>query len=122
MVRTILAVASLSVLMFPHRASSETPPTVAGTWEVTTRMPGSVITEQWTIQQKGATITAIAKSDRGELPVAGTVAGASFRVTVTEGDRAYKVRATVDGSTMDGSITRGPGEEYPWHATRSTTR
>jgi hypothetical protein len=49
----------------------------------------------------------------------GTVAGASFRVTITDGNHQYKVRASVDGDAMDGSVTRGVGEEYPWHARRS---
>jgi len=120
--RLIVAVACVLASIFPSAASGETPPSLAGTWDVTTRMPGSVITEQWTIQQKGATITATAKGARGDMPVSGTVAGASFRVTITDGNHQYKVRATVDGDTMDGSVTRGVAEEYPWHASRSKTR
>ena len=122
-VRGIVAVAACVLAsMFPSAASGETPPSLAGTWNVTTRMPGNVIAEQWVIQQKGATITATAKSTRGEMPVSGTVAGASFRVTITDGSHQYKVRATVDGDTMNGSVTRGVGEEYPWHAIRPKTK
>jgi hypothetical protein len=108
--------------MFPRGASSETPPSVAGTWDVTTRTPDHAINEKWTIQQKGATITATAKGARVTMPVTGTVAGASFRVTVKDGNHEYKVRATVDGDAMDGSVTRGVGEEYPWHAQRSKAK
>jgi hypothetical protein len=104
--------------VFAASLSGETPPSVAGTWDVTTRVPGKTITEQWTIQQKGATITAIAKGARGDMPVSGSIAGASFRVTVKDGDDVYKVRATVDGDAMDGTITYGEGREYPWHAGR----
>src|SRR5262245_57706923 len=89
---------------------AETPPSVAGMWDVTTRMPGKVTTEQWTIQQKGATITAVAKSARGDLPVSGSIAGASFRATVKDGDKVYKVRAMVDGDVMDGSVAYGEAE------------
>ena len=122
-VRGIVAVSCVLASIFPSVASAgETPPSVAGTWDVTTRMPGNVITEQWTIQQKGATITATAKGPRGDMPVSGTVAGASFRVTITDGNKQYKVRATVDGDAMDGSVTRGAREEYPWHARRSKTK
>jgi hypothetical protein len=116
------AFACVLVLMSPRGASSETPPSVAGTWDVTTRMPGSVITEQWTIQQKGATITATAKGARGDMPVSGTVAGASFRVTITDGNHVYKVRATVDGDAIDGSIAHDTGVEYSWHARRAKTK
>lgn len=75
----VLAFACVFASAFTHSASSETPPSVAGTWEVTTRMPDKVINEQWTIQQKGATVTAIAKGARGDMPVSGSIAGASFR-------------------------------------------
>jgi hypothetical protein len=119
-VRGIVAVACVLASMSPSVASAgETPPSVAGTWDVTTRMPGNVITEQWTIQQNGATITATAKGASGDMPVSGTVAGASFRATITDGNHQYKVRASVDGDAMDGTITRSAGDEYPWHARRS---
>src|SRR4029077_19251413 len=89
----------------------------AGRWENTTRMPDRSVTEQWRVQQKGKAITATAKAAR-ELPVAGSIDGAFLRVTVTDGKEEYKVRATVDGDPMDGSITYGPGKEYLWHAKR----
>jgi hypothetical protein len=74
------------------------------------------------IQQKGATISGIAKGSRGELPISGTMAGASFRVTVRDGDKAYRVRAMLDGDAMDGSVTDPMGAEYVWRAKRSHTR
>src|SRR6516165_2392261 len=45
-----------------------TPVNVAGTWNVTVRMPGGAVKEQWTIQQKGTAVTGTAKGDHGELP------------------------------------------------------
>jgi hypothetical protein len=38
------------------------------------------------------------------------------------GDKQYKVRATLDGDAMDGSITYGTGKEYLWHAKRSKAK
>ena len=90
---------------------------IAGKWDVTVRMPDRSSSEQWTIQQKGNAITATAKGER-ELPVAGSIEGAFLRVTIRDGDKQYKVRATVDGDEMDGSITYGPGKEYLWIAKR----
>ena len=75
------------------------------------------INERWTIQQKGTAITATAKGER-ELSVSGSIDGAFLRVTVVDGDKQYKVRATVDGDEMDGSITYGTGKEYLWIARR----
>jgi hypothetical protein len=113
----VVALAFVLATTFPL---AETPPSVAGTWDVTIRVPGQATTEQWTIQQKGATITGIAKGARGDMPVSGSIAGASFRVTIKDGDKVYRVRAMVDGDVMDGSVTHGEGEEYSWHASRRT--
>jgi hypothetical protein len=91
---------------------------VAGKWIVTIRMPGGPVNEEWTIQQKGAAVTGTAKGQHGELPVSGTIEGAFFRVTVKDGDKQNKVRATVDGTEMDGSITLGVGDSHLWFAKR----
>lgn len=112
----VFAVTSLQV------ASGQSPVSVAGKWNVTMRMPGGTVSEQWTIQQKGTAVTGTAKGERGELPVSGTIEGAFFRVTVKAGDKQYKVRATVDGAAMDGSITLGVGDEHLWFAKRPAAR
>ena len=95
-----------------------TPVNVAGTWNVTVRMPGGAVKEQWTIQQKGIAVTGTAKGDHGELSVAGTIEGAFFRVSLKDGPKEYKVRATVDGGEMEGSITFGVGDARLWFAKR----
>ena len=56
------------------------------------------------------------------MPVAGSIDGAFLRVTVKDGDKQYKVRATVDGNEMDGSITYATGKEYLWQARRSKAK
>jgi hypothetical protein len=124
MVRTpvLLSLVGALVLTFPALPSAQKLASVAGKWDVTIRMPDRSNSEQWTIQQKGNAITATAKGDKGELPVAGMIEGAFFRVTVKDGDKQYKVRATVDGNEMDGSITYGIGQEFLWQAKRSKAR
>lgn len=112
----VLSLACAFAVTLPRVVSTQQPVSVAGTWDITVRMPDRSLTEQWTIQQKGKAITATAKGERGELPASGSVDGAFLRVTVTDGDKQYKVRATVDGSAMDGSVTYAPGKEYLWHA------
>jgi len=107
-----------AVLLAACLLAAQTSANVAGAWNVTVRMPGRIVGEQWTIQQKGSVVTGTAKGEHGELPVSGKVEGAFFRVTVKDGDKEYKVRATVDGSDMDGSITLGVGEARLWFAKR----
>jgi hypothetical protein len=94
---------------------------VAGKWNVTVRMPGGPVSEEWTIHQKGTAVTGTAKGQRGgELPISGTIEGTFFRVSVKDGQKEYKVRATVDGDAMDGSITLGVGDARLWFAKRPT--
>jgi len=81
-------------------------------------MPGGSVNEQWSIQQNGTSVAGTAKGERGELPVSGTIEGAFLRVSVKDGSKEYKVRATVDGNQMDGSITLGVGEARLWFAKR----
>jgi hypothetical protein len=99
--------------------AEQKPTTVAGQWNVTIRMPGRTVSEQWIIRQKGAAVTGTTKTEHGEFPVSGTVEGAFFRVTVQDGRKQYKVRATVDGDAMDGSITLGVGDARLWFAKRA---
>ena len=115
----VVALVSLFALTLERAVSTQKPAGIAGKWDVTIRMPDRSMNEQWTIQQKGSAITATAKSDRGELPASGSIDGAFLRVSVKDGDKQYKVRATVDGNAMDGSITYAVGKEYLWHAKRS---
>ena len=113
----VLSLACVLAAMFQCVVSTERSASVGGRWDVTVRMPDRSINEQWTIQQKGNAIVATAKGER-ELAVSGSIDGAFLRVTVTDGDKQYKVRATVDGNEMDGSITYAPGKEYLWIAKR----
>jgi hypothetical protein len=117
-ITAIIVTACLLAAPLRTPGASQTPVNVAGTWDVTVRMPGRIVSEQWTIQQKGMAVTGTAKGEHGELPVSGTIDGAFFRVTVKDGEKEYKVRATVDGSDMDGSITLGVGEARLWFAKR----
>jgi hypothetical protein len=101
-------------------ANAEAPAgNIAGAWEVTTRFLDRTATERWTIEQKGNVITAKAARDGTELPIAGSLEGAFLRVTQKDGDKEYKVRATLDGDAMDGSITIGVGQQFIWHAKRA---
>lgn len=111
--------ALIALLLSAIVALGATPVNVSGKWNVTVRMPGGPVTEEWTIQQNGTVVAGTAKGQHGELPVSGTIEGAFFRVTVKDGDKQIKVRATVDGTDMDGSVTLGVGDSRLWFAKRA---
>jgi len=103
----------------PSPQLAETPTSnVSGTWAVTTRFQNRQTTEQWKLQQKGNAVTGTARGDR-ELPVVGSIEGNFLRVSIKDGDKEYKIRATSDANGLDGSITIGVGEQYLWQAKRA---
>jgi hypothetical protein len=112
-----LAVLGFFGLMSAQIASTQDNANVNGTWDVTIRMPDKNVIEKWSFKEDGAKVTGTAKSDRGELPVSGTFESAFLRVDEKDGDMLYKIRATFDTDTLDGSITMGKNE-YLWSAKR----
>ena len=84
----------------PHHFDSKTP------------QAEKIVQVQWAFKQDGAKITGTEKTDKGELPFAGTVQGNAIRGVVTDGDQRYTVHLTVDPSdgTMAGSIRMGARE------------
>ncbi len=116
-----MGVLCLLVMGFTRVAASQKSPSVAGNWTITAKMPDGNVTEQWTIQQMGGNVMGVAKSASGERPFSGTFDsdGSFLRIDLKDGDKTVKIRATLDGDTMDGSITVGVGKEYLWFAKRA---
>jgi hypothetical protein len=106
---------------FAHVTAAQKAQTVTGNWTVTAKMPDGNVSEQWTIQQMGANVTGTIKSASGDHPFTGTFDsdGSFMRVDFKNGAKTIKVRATLDGDTMDGSITVDVGKEYLWFAKRA---
>jgi len=119
--RTAIHVAILCVLpmSFAQLASAQEIANVAGKWDVTIRIAGQNVSEEWMIQQDGGDITATVKSASGELKVKGEVNSIAFRSDFKDNaGMDTKVRASVFGDTMNGSVTIGK-KEYLWSAKRS---
>lgn len=122
MKRTAITVAILSFLAvsFAQLATSQEAAKVSGTWDVTIRMSDQKVSEQWTILQDGDSMTATIKGEHGELKVPCELNGANFRSDFKDGSgMGNKVRASVLGDRMDGSLTINDKKEYLWSATRS---
>jgi hypothetical protein len=117
----IVHLAALCVLAvsFAHVASAQEIANIAGKWDVTVRIAGQNVSEQWTIQQDGGDFKATIKGPNGELKVTGEVNSIAFRSDFKDsGGMDNKVRASVFGDVMNGSITIGK-KEYLWSAKRS---
>ena len=117
--RVLRVVLCFFAVLVVRQASAQKIANLAGSWAAITRMPDRNISEQWTIQQTGDKLTGTVKGDHGELSFAGTIDDVGFvRVDVKAGDTVYKVRATLDNDSLDGSITIG-SKEYVWTAKKS---
>ena len=117
--RAILWLLCGLILLVSQAASAQKKANVTGSWTAVTKMSDRNITEQWSIQQSGEMVTGTIKSEQGELPFMGTIDDAGFmRVDFKAGEIVYKVRATLDNDSMDGSITIGK-KEYIWTAKKS---
>jgi hypothetical protein len=119
MCRWFVACAWVLASVLPASVLAERPPDIAGPWEVTIQAKGETVTQHWTLQQENAKITGTATGTHGDMPVSGTLAGARFVVTVTDGDTVYNVLAMLDGDVMDGRMTSDAGVQSAWHATRA---
>ena len=69
-----------------------------------------ILTEQWTVTQDGAKITGTVKSKSGNATLAGSLSGAIFLGSVTNGDNKYAVRGTAVDNDFDGTIRMGKNE------------
>jgi hypothetical protein len=122
MTRTALSLTILSLLAVSvaQVASSQQAPSVTGKWDVTYKVSGKPVNEQWTIQQSGDNLTATIKRAGGELKVMCEQNNAIFRSDFKDGDGAVnKVRAGISPDRMDGSLTVDDKQEYLWIARRS---
>jgi hypothetical protein len=114
-----LAILSVFAVSLAHIAATQQAADVAGKWVITIKMPDRNVTEEWTIKQENSKLTGMVKRDSGEVPMTGEVSTLEFRANVMDGDKQYKVLATIDtdSHTMDGAVRMG-SNEYLWSAKR----
>lgn len=108
----LLTVLCLFAVTFARVASAQqiTNAKVAGTWTATIHTPDKTVTEMWTLKQDGNKVTGTAKTDKGDLPITGTIEGGVVRGLETDGDMHNQVHLDVDGSDADGTIRIGKNE------------
>ena len=84
---------------------------MAGTWNVTihSTVEGQ-LAEKWNLQQDGAKVNGTVKTDKGELPIEGTLDGNIFLGHIQDGEKSYEVRGTSVGNDFDGTIRMGKNE------------
>lgn len=92
-------------------ASSAVTVKIAGSWNVqifsTTE---GVLIQQWSVKQDASHVTGTVKSKNGDLPLDGTMDGASLHGMIIDGDNKYEVHGTLVKNDFDGTIKMGKNE------------
>jgi hypothetical protein len=84
---------------------------MVGNWNVTiySAIEG-ILSEQWSLAQDGSNVTGGVKTKNGDAKLDGSLNGAIFLGTITDGDKKYVIRGTAVNNDFDGTIRMGKNE------------
>lgn len=96
---------------------------VSGSWDVTLNSPQGTFNLQFNLKQDGEKLAGVVKSQRGELPLEGTLKGKEVTLKWTtkyqENDLPITLTGALDGSTMKGSADYGGFAQGDFSAKRA---
>jgi len=96
---------------------------VRGSWDVTLNSPQGTFNLKFDLKQDGEKVSGVVKSQRGELPLEGTVKGkdVTFKWTTKYQDNDLPITLTgaLDGETMKGSADYGGFAQGDFSAKRA---
>jgi hypothetical protein len=96
---------------------------LAGNWQLKIVSPQGNREPSLLLTQKGQEVTGTYKGMRGDAPIAGTVTGNQFSLTVKlgTGDNTMVVefKGKVEGTTLAGMVMMGQRGEAPFTGTRA---
>jgi hypothetical protein len=98
---------------------------ITGDWDLTINSPQGARTTLVSLKQDGDKVTGMFKSQAGELPVEGTIAGAELKLAFTINFQGQPLpitmSGTVDGASMGGKADFGGFAEGDFSAKRAGT-
>lgn len=118
-VKTMFAFALLTIAGAAVCAQS---PSVAGEWDLTINSPQGSRTIKADFKQEGEKLTGLLKSQRGEVPVEGTVKGKEIKFSYPYKSDGLEFTITmtgaIEGAAMQGKADFGGLAEGDWTASR----
>ena len=109
--RNARALIGAGMIMLFAMAASAADGSLAGAWQLEIVSPQGTRTPTMTLTQSGNQLTGTYKSTRGEVPIAGTVQGDEFALTVkieTASDKlVVEYKGRVQGDALSGRVMMG---------------
>jgi hypothetical protein len=103
--RLFVGACAVAVTMLAYAAD------VAGTWKLSVESPRGTRESTLVLAQKGEEITGTMKSERGDMPVSGTLKGNAlafgYKVSMQGNEMDIKYTGTVDGDAVSGTVSFG---------------
>jgi hypothetical protein len=106
-------------------AASAAEPSLTGQWQLEITSPQGTRTPSMTLTQTGTQVSGTYKSQRGEVPISGTIQGADFALTVkieTPSDKlTVEYKGRIDGEKLSGRVMMGARGEAAFTGKRAGT-
>jgi hypothetical protein len=95
----------------------------AGTWDTTLTSPQGTFNVQMILKQDGEKVSGVVKSQRGEIPIQGTLNGKDLKLAYTikfqDNDMLITLTGALDGAAIKGSADYGGLAEGEFNAKRA---
>lgn len=97
---------------------------VTGDWDLTITSPNGTRNSKATLKQDGEKLSGMFKSQRGELPITGSIKGKEIKLSYTvkfqDQDLAITMTGNVDGDAMKGEADFGGFAQGEWTGKRAS--
>jgi hypothetical protein len=103
--RVFVGVCALAAVMVAYAAN------VAGNWTLSVESPRGTRESSLALTQKGEALTGTMKTQRGDMPVSGTLKGNEiafgYKMSMQGNEMDVQYKGTVDGDSMSGTVSFG---------------
>jgi hypothetical protein len=121
--RNVKVLAAIMLLAVAASASAAEP-SLSGAWQLEIVSPQGTRTPTMVLTQAGTQVTGTYKSERGEVPINGTLQGSDFALTVklkTQSDElVVEYKGRIDGDVLSGKVMMGARGEANFTGKRKT--
>lgn len=124
MKRLICVLSALACALILAASATAQSVDVTGDWDLTITSPNGTRSSKATLKQDGEKLSGMFKSQRGELPITGSIKGKAIKLSYTvkfqDQDLAITMTGNVDGDAMKGEADFGGFAQGEWSGKRAS--